>query len=199
MAVIITVLIAAVFLGSSATGWLRYKKRRMRASFGPELKTVALEHEGVREVDRELRRRTNLYSDLSLHAIGTQDREFYATSWENLQGEFVDSPSLALATAERLVAAVLDARGYPGGDEKEQFALLSVKHSPSLAGFRAAQQTSRRAAQDSAATPTEELRRAMLAYHALFTELLGDPDAAIPMAVGNTGTAPDHHDQEANT
>jgi len=204
MAVIITALIAAVFLGASATGWLRYRKRRLRASFGPELRTVALEHEGVREVDRELRRRANLYSDLSLHEIGPRDREFYATSWEHLQGEFVDSPSLSLATAEQLVATVLDARGYPGGDEEEQLALLSVKHAASLAGFRAARQTSRRAKQDSATTPTEELRRAMLSYHALFIELLGDPDAAISVAAGNTGTtvttgtAQEVYDQEAN-
>ena len=199
MAVIITVLFAAVFLGAAASGWLRFKKRRLRESFGPELKTVAAEHAGVREVDRELRRRTSLHNDLSLRAIGAQDREFYTTSWENLQGEFVDSPSLALATAERLVATVLDARGYPGGDEEEQLALLSVKYATSLAGFRAAQQTSRRTTQDSAATPTEELRRAMLSYHSLFTELLGDPDAAMPVAAGTSDTAPKRDNQEVNT
>jgi len=199
MAVIITVLFAAVFLGAAATGWRRYEKRRLRASFGPELKTVASEHDGVREVDRKLRRRISLHNDLDLRVIGTEDREFYTVSWEHLQGEFVDSPSLALATAERLVATVLAARGYPGGDEAEQFALLSVEYATSLAGYRAAQQTSRRAAQDSAATPTEELRRAMLSYHALFTELLGDPDPATPVAAGNTGTAPKRHNQEVST
>lgn len=199
MAVIIAVLFAAVFLGAAATGWRRYEKRKLRASFGPELKTVAMEHDGVREVDRELRRRTSLHNDLSLRAIGTEDREFYNSSWEHLQGEFVDSPSLSLATAERLVATVLDARGYPGADEEEQLALFSVKYATSLAGFRAAQQTSRRVAQDSAATATEELRRAMLSYHALFTELLGDPDAAMPVAAGTTSTAPKHRDQEVKT
>jgi hypothetical protein len=199
MAVIIAVLFAAVFLGAAATGWRRYEKRRLRASFGPELKTVASEHESVRDVDRELRRRTSLHNDLNLREIGTQDREFYNDSWEHLQGEFVDSPSLSLATAERLVATVLAARGYPGGDEEEQLALLSVKYATSLAGFRAAQQTSRRVTQNPGATSTEELRRAMLSYHALFTELLGDPDPATPVAAGNTGTAPKRHDQEVNT
>jgi hypothetical protein len=140
MAVIIAVLFAAVFLGAAAAGWCRYVKRRLRAPFGPKLKTVASEHEGVRKVDRE----------------------FYNNSWEHLQGEFVDGPSL------------------------------------SLAGFRAAQQTSRRVTQDSAATPANELRRAMQSYHALFAELLGDPDAAMPVAAGGSATALEHHGQEAN-
>lgn len=199
MVVIITVLFAAVFLGAAGAGWLRFNKRRLRASFGPELATVALAHEGVREVDRELRRRTRLHRDLTLHPIGPQDREFYATSWEHLQGEFVDDPTLALATAEQLVATVLGARGYPGGDQDEQLALLSVDFADSLAGYRAAQHTSRRATQDTVLTPTEELRQAMVSYHTLFTELLGDPGAATPGKADETSSAPTLRGQEAHT
>jgi hypothetical protein len=199
MAFIMAILVGAVFLGAAAGGWFRYKKRRLRASFGPELRTVALEHEGVREVDRELRRRTRLHKDLTLHPIGAQDREFYATSWEHLQGEFVDDPSLSLATAEKLVATVLAARGYPGGDQEEQLALLSVDHADSLAGYRAAQEISRQATQGTGLIPTEELRRAVVSYHTLFTELLGDPDVAMTGADGETTTAPTLYGQEART
>jgi hypothetical protein len=197
MAIIITILVGAVFLGAAGGGWLRYNKRRLRASFGPEVGTVALEHESVRAVDRELRRRKSLHDDLSLRPISAQDREFYATSWEHLQGEFVDDPSLALASAERLVTTVLETRGYPGADNDEQLALLSVEHADSLAGYRAAQQTSRDAKQDSVAVPTEELRRAMVSYHRLFTELLADPDASMTGAANEQTTSPKRHGQEA--
>lgn len=177
--IIIVGLIAIVFLGSAAGGWVRYTKRRLRASFGPEVLTVARQENGnVREVDRELKRRKNLHDELDLRPISAQDQEFYATSWKHLQGEFLDDPSLSLTLAARLVATVLDARGYPGGDTEEQLALLSVEHANSLADYRAAQQTSRRVEQDPDSTPTEEIRRALLSYHAMFTELLTQPDTA---------------------
>lgn len=184
MAVILAALVAAVLLGASTAGWFRYRTRRLRASFGPELKTVALEYDGMREADRELRRRVSLHKSLRLRAIDARDREFHTASWGHLQAEFVDSPSLALAAAGRLVSTVLDARGYPDGDEEGQLALLSVRYATCLAGYRAAQQTRRRATQGAAAVPTEALRLAMLSYRALFTELLGDPGAAAPVQRG---------------
>jgi len=176
MTIIIVVFIAIVFLGAAAGGWVRYTKRRLRASFGPEVLTVARQENGnVRDVDRELRRRKNLHDDLDLHPISAQDQELYAASWKRLQGEFLDDPSASLTLAAQLVATVLDARGYPGGDTEEQLALLSVEHANSLADYRAAQRTSRRAEQNPDSIPTEEFRQALLSYHAMFTELLTQP------------------------
>jgi hypothetical protein len=199
MAIIIASLVGAVFLGAAGGGWFRYKKRRLRASFGPEVATVASEHESVRAVDRELRRRKSLHDDLNLRPISAQDREFYATSWEHLQGEFVDDPSLALITAERLVTTVLETRGYPGADNDEQLALLSVEHADSLAGYRTAQRIGVLAKQGSVVIPTEELRCAMVSYHELFTELLGDPVPSVTGATSEKTTASTRHGQEAST
>ena len=174
MTVLIVIIVVVVLLAVGAVGWTNYSKRRLRASFGPEVQTVAQEHESPREVDRELRRRKKQHDALQLNTISAADQENYATAWEQVQGEFLTEPSLALTHAEQLVATVLEVRGYPGAEPEEQLALLSVEYADSLAGYRTAQQVSRRAAEDSANIPTEELRQAMLSYLTLFNELLTD-------------------------
>lgn len=198
MAILITIVLAVAFLGAAAGGWIRYRKRRLRASFGPELKTVARDHGSPRKVDRELRRRKKQHDALELHAIGAEDRAYYAATWEHLQGEFLDDPSLSLTSAERLVATVLEARGYPGADVEEQLALLSVEHADSLAGYRSAQQLSRRALEDPTKIPTEELRQAMLSYLTLFNELLTDPSGQTPPTTGESPAPATTEGQEAN-
>jgi hypothetical protein len=174
MAILITIIVVAVLLVVGAVGWTGYSKRRLRASFGPEVQAVARDHESPREVDRELRRRKKEHDALQLRTITPQDQENYAAAWEQAQGEFLNDPALALAHAEQLVAAVLEARGYPGGETEEQLALLSVEYADSLADYRAAQQVSRRALGEPANISTEELRQAMLSYLTLFNELLTD-------------------------
>ena len=199
MAILITIIVALVLIGAAVGGWIRYSKRRLRASFGPELRTVAEEQGSPRKVDRELRRRKKQHDALDLREISPEDQAYYATTWEHLQGEFLDDPSLALTEAERLVARLLEARGYPGHDAQEQLALLSVEHAESLAGFRAAQDVSRRAAVDPTRIPTEELRQAMLSYLTLFNELLADPSTGTAPTTGDAATTPATTDgQEAN-
>jgi hypothetical protein len=180
MAILIAIIIVVILL-AAAVGGRALSKRRLRASFGPEVETVARERGSRREVDRELRRRKKEHAALELRSISPQDRENYADSWEHVQAEFLDDPSLALTSAERLVSHVLEARGYPGSDAEEQLALLSVEYADSLAGFRTAQEVSRRAHEDEA-IPTETLRRAMLSYLTLFNELLGAPSTAAATA-----------------
>jgi hypothetical protein len=198
MAILITIIIAVVLIGAAVGGWLGYRKRELRASFGPELETVAQDHGSPREVDRERRRRKKRHAALELHTISAEDQAYYATTWEHLQAEFLDDPSLALTDAERLVAKVLEARGYPGEDVEEQLALLSVEHAHSLAGYRTAQQVSRRALEDPTRIPTEELRQAMLSYLTLFNELLTDPsEEKEPAAAGGLLAAAKTDGQEA--
>ncbi|MBR7837211.1 hypothetical protein KDL01_28295 [Actinospica durhamensis] len=176
MAILITIIVIVVLAAAAVTAWWS-GKRRLRAAFGPELDTVAQDYGSTRQVDRELRRRKKEHDALQLTPISAEDQAYYATTWEHLQGEFLDDPSLSLNSAERLVATVLKARGYPGEDEQEQLALLSVEHAGALADYRAAQQTNRRAVEDPTSIPTEELRQAILSYYTLFNELIADPGA----------------------
>ncbi|HEY3870414.1 MAG TPA: hypothetical protein VGM10_18755 [Actinocrinis sp.] len=174
----IIVIIAAVLLfGSAAIGRASRRKRSLRRSFGPEYETVAREHDSRQEVDRELLRRKRLHDELSLHTISVDDQEYFATSWEHVQSEFLDDPAVAVRSAGRLVTRLLDTRGYPVDDPGEQLALLSVKHANMLADYRRAQRISEHTLGTSAPVPTEELRQALLSYHALSNELLAAPGA----------------------
>jgi len=174
---IIAIAAAFLLLGSAAVGWIGLRKRSLRTSFGPEYETVAQEHDSRQDVDRELLRRRRVYDRLSLHPVSAADQEYYIASWGHLQGEFLDSPALALRSAGELVSQLLDARGYPGNESGERLALLSVKHADALGDYRRAQRITEHVRGTSAPVPTEEIRQALLSYHALFNELMAVPGA----------------------
>lgn len=174
MAIVFTI-ITVVVLVVGAAGWAWYSKRKLHVTVGPELDAAVRSYDRRRQVVRRLRRRRKQHDALQLKAVSSRDRACYAATWNDVQGDFLNDPSLALNGAERLVGRVLTARGYPGEDRQEQFALLSGKHADSLAGFRAAQRTNRRAVEDPATIATEDLRQAMRSYLALFNELIADP------------------------
>jgi hypothetical protein len=70
-------------------------------------------------------------------------------------------------------------RGYPVGDERRQFEDLSVDHARVLDNYRVARDVSQKS--EGGTATTEELRAALVAYRALFADLLGaDPVAGTP-------------------
>jgi hypothetical protein len=173
--VVISVL-AAVALCCVAVGCrARYGRRRLRAPFGAEVGRVAQEHGGPRAVDRELRRRKSLNDGLLLRAISAPDHDAFARSWSRLQHEFAANPASALSSAERLVAQLLDARGYPGVDAADQLALLSVEHPDVLAGYRRAQQVSRQTRTHPGTATARELSSSLASCRAVVVELLVEP------------------------
>ena len=131
-----------------------YAKRQIRSSFRPEYDRVNVEHGGTRGADQELTRRAQMHNKLRLEQISADDQDFYATSWEHTHGGFLDDPAVALASAERLIARLLAARGYPAGDNGEHLALLSVQHGDVLAGYRQARSVSERLATEPASVST---------------------------------------------
>lgn len=173
--ILATVLVIAVM---AYAGRREYANRRIRSSFGPEYDRVKAEHGGTRAADRELARRTQMHNELRLEPISADDRDFYATSWEHIQGGFLDDPVVALSGAEQLIARLLAARGYPAGEQGEQLALLSVQHGRGLAQYRQALSVSDRLRTDPASVSTEDTRAALMQYQALFADLLAVPGAA---------------------
>ena len=84
----------------------------------------------------------------------------------------MDDPPGAVIEADRLVAALMTARGYPVADFEQRAADISVDHPIVVEHYRAAHgiaslQTENRAS-------TEDLRQALVHYRALFSELLED-------------------------
>jgi hypothetical protein len=87
-----------------------------------------------------------------------------------LQASFVDDPKRAIAEADRLVREVMMKRGYPMGDFDRRAADFSVDHPMVVDHYRAAQEIAARDARAQAST--EELRKAIVHYRALFDDLL---------------------------
>jgi hypothetical protein len=112
-----------------------------------------------------LRRRV---ARLDLRPLTAEQRGKYCREWTSAQEMFVDSPAQAAEAAGALVTAVAADRGYPADDHEQLLSDLSVHHARLLTGYRRARQTTQ-----SGAAKTEELRQAMLAYRALFRDLLG--------------------------
>jgi hypothetical protein len=175
--IIVAIIAVILLLGAAIAGRARHRKQRLRKSFGPEYETVAQEHDSKQEVDRELLRRKRLHEQLNLRPISAADQDFYVTSWEHVQGEFLDAPAVSLRSAEQLVSRLLDARGYPGDNPAERLALLSVAHADVLDDYRRARRITEYTRRRSAPVPTEELRQALLTYHTLFSELMAVPGA----------------------
>jgi len=82
----------------------------------------------------------------------------------------VDDPTAAIKEADRLVADLMRTRGYPTGDFEQRAADISVDHPAVVENYRAARDIA--IANERGEASTEDLRKAMVHYRALFADLL---------------------------
>src|SRR5205085_12193627 len=109
-----------------------------------------------------------------LHLRGLQqlERTRFSQRWTAQQAQFVDDPENAVSEADVLVGEVMQRRGYPVGEFEQRAADISVDHPHVVANYRIAHRIAPLLAHGRAST--EDLRKAMLHYRALFEELLDD-------------------------
>ena len=99
-------------------------------------------------------------------------------AWAKLQARFVDNPNGVVGEADRLIRELMAKRGYPMGDFERRAADISVHHPAVVEHYRAAQAIALRDERGEAST--EELRKAVVHYRALFDDLLNGGAAATP-------------------
>jgi hypothetical protein len=195
VAIIIVVIVVAAALLVLATV---NRRRRLRERFGPEYDRAVTERGNRREAEAELSKREKHVRELDIRPLSPTARNQYQSEWTAVQEQFVDAPQAAVTGAQKLVSAVMEARGYPTQPYDQTLADLSVEHASTLDRFRAAHDISQKAAAGTAST--EDLRQAMIHYRALFAELLGDPASdldgrasqdGVPAAEAAPGTAGD--------
>lgn len=176
----IWVLVAVIVVLLVIIGVLVARQRRSRglkADFGPEYNRVVTERGDQRSAERELADRRKRVSEFEIRALAPADRERYVESWGAAQRRFVDEPEPAVSEAHLLVQQVMHDRGYPVDEDFEQRAAdVSVEHPDVVENYRAANSISLRAQQGEA--NTEQLRRAMVHFRALFDDLLAPSDGA---------------------
>ena len=159
----------------AAIAWRALAARRTRSlqnRFGSEYDRTADELGGTRQAEAELAAREERREQLTIRPLPAEARQRYAGQWQAIQAQFVDSPAAAVAAADGLVTSVMADRGYPTDDFEQRAADVSVDHPNVVQNYREARDISR--ASERGQATTEDLRRAMQNYRALFDELLGD-------------------------
>jgi hypothetical protein len=172
--IVVAVVVAVIVIGAAAVGLMAVtRRRRLRQRFGPEYSRLTDAGDSKRKAEAELTERERRVRDLDIQPLTGSARSGYTDEWAGIQERFVDAPADAVSAAQLLVTAVLTERGYPVEGDDQILADLSVEYSGTLDRYRAAEEISHRAT--AGAVSTEDLRQAMVHYHALFGELLGEP------------------------
>ncbi len=168
---VIVIIIAAVAVAIAAFVVSRRRRtERLRHRFGPEYER-AVRHTGdVAKAEATLQARETRVERLHIRPLTAADAGRFTQAWRQVQTLFVDDPREAITDADRLVAEVMNARGYPVGDFEQRVADISVDHPAVVMNYRAARDIAQDHARGRAST--EDLRQALVHYRALFDDLL---------------------------
>lgn len=168
---IILIIIAAVIVAVGV--WMSLQKRRtekLRSQFGPEYDRIVQDTGDKRKAEKELQEREKRVSSFNIQPLSREDRQHFAQAWQEVQSRFVDAPRAAVVDADHLVGEAMKAQGYPMGDFEQRAADISVDHPEVIENYRMAHAVAQRDQRGQAST--EDLRKAMVHYRALFDELL---------------------------
>lgn len=170
---IMLILIVCLVLAIGIAVWMYMQKRQtqmLRSKFGPEYDKAIGEHRDRGHAESELHKRERRVAKFKIHLLKAEDRSRYSEDWRREQSLFVDDPRAALNHADILVRDVMQRRGYPVGDFDENATDLSVDHPLVVENYRIAHEIALREGQGQGST--EDLRKAMISYRALFDDLL---------------------------
>ena len=169
----ILILGAALVLAIGIAVWMYIQKHRtqkLQSKFGPEYDKALAEHRDRGDAESELRKRAERVAKFHIQPLKAEDRSRYAEDWRREQSQFVDDPRAAVNRADTLVQDVMRRRGYPVGDFAQNATDLSVDHPRVVENYRVAHEIALRDGQG--LSNTEDLRKAMVSYRALFEDLL---------------------------
>ncbi|HEX2850243.1 MAG TPA: hypothetical protein VHN98_06810 [Acidimicrobiales bacterium] len=176
--VIVAIVVVAVIV-IAAIAYAAYRKRqsdRLQERFGSEYDRT-LEREGSkRDAERRLQERAEEHDKLDIRPLSRTQADSYVRRWRDVQAEFLDHPTDALASADALVADVMAARGYPveqPADASEHIDLVAMDHDDDVVKrYREGRRLYVRSVTGDATT--EDARNAMLAYREVFDGLVSD-------------------------
>jgi hypothetical protein len=167
IAVVVVIVAVALLLARRAQ-----RRRRLRDRFGPEYDRSVESARSRRKAEGELAGRADRRDELEIRPLTETARERYNLEWVELQARFVDRPVVAVTDADELVSQVMRERGYPVDDFESKSELISVDHPDVVQNYRTGHAIYAKTTDGSAST--EDLRRAVVAYRALFEDLLAD-------------------------
>jgi hypothetical protein len=170
--IIVAIVVIALIAVAAALIYRAKQTSRLRERFGPEYGRTVERMGDAGKAESELMAREKRVRAMRIVPLSPADATRFSHQWREVQGRFVDDPQRAAGQAQKLVQELMEKRGYPMGDFERCASDISVDHPVVVENYRAAQVIVTRHEKD-----TEQLRRALVHYRALFDELLEvDPD-----------------------
>ena len=160
---LIVIAAAVVLLG--VVLWAALQRRRtntLRNRFGDEYDRT-VEAAG---------KRAEAEAKLDIRPLDPREREAAIADWRDVKALFVDSPVEAVHRADRMLAAIMQARGYPMGDFDRRYEDLTVDHGEVARHYRDGHEIALRHGRGEAST--EDLRQALIHFEALFDDLVNE-------------------------
>src|SRR4051794_35896098 len=173
----ILVVVFVLFVAGFLVFVQRRRSEKLRARFGPEYERSIAESGDRRHAEAQLEKRAERVEKYHLRPLAAEDRSRFTEQWDRVQAHFVDAPAGAVAEADQLLGDIMATCGYPMGDFEQRAADISVDHPVVVQNYRAAHEIAIRQAKGQATT--EDLRRAMIHYRALFEDIVFDRKEAV--------------------
>ncbi|MDQ3086625.1 MAG: hypothetical protein M3Q67_07500 [Actinomycetota bacterium] len=168
LAIVVAVVIVLA-LALMAVVSKRRRRSHLQERFGPEYDR-AVSSSGRRDGESRLSVVEKEHEDLAIRDLPPAARDRYLEEWRQVEARFVNDPTEAARAAERLVARVLEDRGYPvNGDMETSVAHVAVDHADVAERYRHGQAMIENDADDN----TENLRKAMIDFRSVLDELVG--------------------------
>ena len=168
--IILAVVVVLALIAVGAWFYRRKQSDKLQGRFGPEYDRTVNELGSRTKGESELKAREKRVERLEILALAPSEAARFSEAWQALQTRFVDNPKGVVVQAEQLVRELMEKRGYPMGDFERRAGDISVDHPDVVANYRAAQAIAVRDQKGTA--DTEDLRKAVVHYRALFDELL---------------------------
>jgi hypothetical protein len=166
---IAVVIVAAIVPIAAAWGSRARRGAHLRDRFGPEYDR-AVSDSGRRDAERRLASVESEHEELDIRPLSEAARERYMEEWRGIEARFVNDPEDSAKAAERVVLRALEERGYPtGNDAEERAAHLAVDHPDVVERYRHGRAM---LGEVKGREGTENLRRAMLDFRAVFEEVV---------------------------
>ena len=174
-ATVTAVLIVAALAALAIIIWALVRRRRtntLRERFGDEYDRTVEEQGKRNAAEAALKAREARVAQLEIRPLDPQQRTAAITEWREVKAVFVDSPVEAVHHADRLLASIMTARGYPMADFERRFEDLTVDHGEVARHYREGHEIALRHERGQAST--EDLRQAMIHFEALFDDLVNE-------------------------
>jgi hypothetical protein len=157
---------------------IRAKQRTdLRSQFGEEYDRTVRRTGSKRTAEKILQERQKRVADFNFRDLSAEEYSRFVEAWNNVQARFVDDPGGALGHADLVISDAMTARGYPVSDFEARAADLSVDHPKFVENYRAGRKVAVKHVAGEATT--EEMRRALINYRALFEDLVKDPSVLL--------------------